>query len=444
MIEVIFELIRFGFSLILCMAVSILFVGIKSTWKNNLSIISLFIVFLFIWSVCRWFFDPDMMKRLYPLLIHLPLILIITFYYKRPWLRSVVSVLSAYMCCQAPNWIEIISQSLFNSKLADLTLYIAAVFLLYYILKKYVAVSVRHLIEKSNKSCIFIGVIPLFYYLFDYITAVCTDTLYSGAEWAVEFMPSVISILYFIFIILYYIEMQKQAILQREADFAQNIISSSRGHYQKMNELYEAIRIMRHDYKFHLNAAIDMLHRGEIEKSDDYLSGLKRELAEKEMPDFCDNPVINSLIADYARRCSAKTVSNESSPEIKMDVSINIPKNFSVPNYEMCIVLGNLLENAIEACQKLETKSERKIELVVKPQGEITGAQLAIMVRNTFNGKVLKNGEQFISTKKNGDIKRYGIGLQSVKAVVERYGGIFYTEYDDKWFNTYVFLGGGN
>jgi sensor histidine kinase regulating citrate/malate metabolism len=53
--------------------------------------------------------------------------------------------------------------------------------------------------------------------------------------------------------------------------------------------------------------------------------------------------VINSLAADYALRCVEM--------EIKLDVSINIPKDFSVPNYEMCIVLGNLLENAVEACQ---------------------------------------------------------------------------------------------
>jgi hypothetical protein len=72
------------------------------------------------------------------------------------------------------------------------------------------------------------------------------------------------------------------------------------------------------------------------------------------------------------------------------------------------------------------------IELVVKPQGD----QIAVMVRNTFDGRVAKDGETLVSTKKDG-----GIGLQSVKAVVERSGEIFYTEYDDKWFRAYVFWG---
>ena len=217
-----------------------------------------------------------------------------------------------------------------------------------------------------------------------------------------------------------------------EADFARDIVASGREHYQKMNEQYEALRIMRHDYKFHLNTAIDLFHRGETEKGNDYLNGLKRDLDGKELPDFCDNQVINSLVADYMRRCAAA--------EITLDVSINMPDDFSISNYEMCIVLGNLLENAVEACQKLgpnasDIKSGRKIGLVIKPQGE----QLALMVRNTFNGTVIKDGDQLVSTKKEG-----GIGLQSVKAVVERYGDIFYFDYDDQWFRACVCWGKGS
>jgi sensor histidine kinase regulating citrate/malate metabolism len=211
-----------------------------------------------------------------------------------------------------------------------------------------------------------------------------------------------------------------------EADFMRDIVSSGRGHYEKMNEQVNALRILKHDYKFHLNTAIDMLQRGEIEKSGEYLSGLKLELTENEVPNFCDNPVINSLVADYAQRCAAL--------DTKLDVSISIPDDFSFPNYEMCIVLGNLLENAVEACQKITNQRfGRKIELVVKPKGK----QLAIMVRNTFDGNVVKDGEQLASTKKDG-----GLGLQSIRAVVQRYGDVFYTEYDDNWFSAFVFWTG--
>ncbi|MDR0442250.1 MAG: GHKL domain-containing protein [Treponema sp.] len=215
------------------------------------------------------------------------------------------------------------------------------------------------------------------------------------------------------------INAQEKAKKEYEVEFTKGIITTSRDHYKKMNEQYNAIRIMKHDYKFHLNTALSMLRKGEIEKSGEYLNGLQTQLQEGELPHFCDNPVINSLISDYALRCKKS--------DIELEIQISIPDSFSVPNYEMCIVLGNLLENAVEACQKLNVN--RKIELTVKPQGE----QLAIMARNTFDGKIAKDGENLISMKKEG-----GIGLQSVKAVAERYCERFVTEHDTQWFSVFV------
>jgi hypothetical protein len=87
-----------------------------------------------------------------------------------------------------------------------------------------------------------------------------------------------------------------------EADFSRDIIASGRDHYQQMNEQFNALRILKHDYKFHLNTALNMLRKGEIEKSDEYLRGLQTVLQEEDILFYCDNPVINSLIADYARR----------------------------------------------------------------------------------------------------------------------------------------------
>lgn len=206
-----------------------------------------------------------------------------------------------------------------------------------------------------------------------------------------------------------------------EAEFARNILSTGRMHYQKMNEMYDSIRMMRHDYKFHLNAALDMLRRGEIEKSSEYLIGLQAEFSEHELLNFCDNPVINSLISDYAERCKKS--------DIETTFKISIPDDFNIPNYDMCIIFGNLLENAMESCQKLKTN--RNIQLKVKLQGE----QLAIMVRNKFDGSVSMNGEERLSTKKGG-----GIGLRSVQAVVVRHGGKLITEHDEDWFKAFVLL----
>jgi len=228
----------------------------------------------------------------------------------------------------------------------------------------------------------------------------------------------------FIILIFAIINTHERMKQKYEADFARDIISSGRDHYRKMNEQYDILKVMRHDYKFHLNTTLDMLRRGETEKSDEYLRGLQNQLEENELLNYCDNPVINSLVADYARKCKKLN--------IDFNISIKIPPDFIIPNYEMCIVFGNLLENAVEACQKL--KEERQIKLVVKPQGE----QITIMVRNTFNGELVMEGEKFISTKENGSNPACGIGLESVTAVVGSFGEILHIKYDSKWFNVFV------
>lgn len=207
-----------------------------------------------------------------------------------------------------------------------------------------------------------------------------------------------------------------------ETDFARDIISSGQEHYQKMNEQYDAIMHMKHDYKFHLSAALDMLRRGETEKGGEYLTGLRVELSKHDLPNYCSNLVINSLIADYAERCEKAGIEHT--------IKISMPDNLAVPNYDMCIILGNLLENAIEACIKLS--EDNALQLVIKQQGE----QLAIIVRNKFDGSVITDGKQFASTKKDG-----GLGLISIQTIAARYGGQLVTEHDGVWFKSFVLLG---
>jgi sensor histidine kinase regulating citrate/malate metabolism len=106
-----------------------------------------------------------------------------------------------------------------------------------------------------------------------------------------------------------------------------------------------------------------------------------------------------------------------------------MPQKLLISGYELCIVFGNLLENAFDACLRMEEK--RSIELSVETQG----AQLGIMVRNSFNGVLTVKNKRPLSMKKNG-----GIGLQSVDALADLYDGHTLFEWDDDKFTAYVML----
>ena len=215
-----------------------------------------------------------------------------------------------------------------------------------------------------------------------------------------------------------------------DADFAQSVISSGRGHYQKMNEMYDTLDILRRNYKNHLKTIDKLVKSGDIAEFESYLFNVLAELPDTGLRNYCDNSVINALLGSYAERCAKLN--------IEYDVRLSMPDTLSITNYDMCIILGNLLENAVEACQKMTGLSDHlqvirqgKIEAAVKTQGSL----LAVKVVNSFSGKVTAENGHPLSTKKNG-----GYGLRNIRAVADRYDGNMLTEWDTTTFTAYVML----
>lgn len=183
--------------------------------------------------------------------------------------------------------------------------------------------------------------------------------------------------------------------------------------------MYDKLRIMRHDYKHHLNAARKMLSNGNVDEANQYLNVAENKLSESEMRSYCENTVVNALVASFDERCTRLN--------IKFSVDISILNTDKVPNYELCIIIGNLLENAVEACEKME--HGRVIELAAQNMPE----QLLLMVKNNFDGTIFHDEGTPVSGKANG-----GFGLRSVREVISRYGDDFYTEWDDATFTAYA------
>lgn len=212
-----------------------------------------------------------------------------------------------------------------------------------------------------------------------------------------------------------------------EAEFAQGVISTGRGHYQKLNEMYDTLSILRHDYKYHLNTISELVNNNDIDGIKKYLSGVRVQIPDNDLQYYCKNAVLNALLGSYAERCAKS--------HIEYDVQLAMPETLSITNYDMCIILGNLLENAVEACNKLEqsseTQSPAKIGLLIKTQGK----HLAVMVKNNFNGIIAEDNGLPISVKKYG-----GFGLRSIAAVASRYDGNIFTEWNADTFTAYVML----
>jgi len=194
-----------------------------------------------------------------------------------------------------------------------------------------------------------------------------------------------------------------------EAEFARCILSAEQAQYQKMAEMYETLSALRHDFKYYLKKIDELLQTGDIEKTKLYLTEIKKQIPESGLHYYCTDHAINALLTSYAKNCEEF--------KIEYNVRIVLPQTFSIPRYDICIILCNLLENALEACKKLE--KGREIDLAIKTDGQ----RMAIRVKNSFDG-----------------VNNENHNLKSVRAVAERYGGHISMEQTESIFTIYVMV----
>ena len=165
-----------------------------------------------------------------------------------------------------------------------------------------------------------------------------------------------------------------------------------------MDKMHDKLLILRHDYKYHLSATREMLLSGDIEGAGKYLTDVENELPGIEIKKYCSNKVIDALLNSYAERCAKQ--------DIKLDIDILILDELKVPNYELCIIIGNLMENAVEACGKIS--HGRMIKLAARS----TNMEFTFMMKNSFDGVAQQTDGKPVSTKANG-----GMGPRSVAEV---------------------------
>ena len=117
---------------------------------------------------------------------------------------------------------------------------------------------------------------------------------------------------------------------------------------------------------------------------------------------------------------------------IKFEEKLQFPEKLNFPIVELCGLVGNLLENAVEACQRQKDSNNRSIFVA----GRLLNDQLTFVVDNTFDGKLRTSGKRYLSSKRTG----FGLGLASVQETVTRHGGVINLYSDSKGFHAEVSL----
>ena len=417
MIELTTQFSRYFIALLFGVAVATSFAGMARTRKNHL-VLGCFTIVLFILQIiCLRLWGIYMTIKIYPLVSHLPVAIFIVVYLKRSWLISLTSMFVSFLCCQPPRWIGTVAGELFDSASMDHVGYIIAACLMYYFLQKYAVESVHHLMERSVKSCLMFGAMPAFYYFFDYSATVYTDFMYSGARAAVQFMPFVTSAFYFIFVLLYYSETQKQASIQRERDMLDTQFKKAQTEFASLRQLQQNAAAYRHDMRHHFALLQGLASKGHIEEIKKYLRTAQSDMDAITPIRFCENETVNLILSAFATKAKQS--------EILLTIDAKLPDSFPFSDTEFCSLLSNALENAIHACMNIADSNQRYIKLRVYSKNN----KLCIDIRNSYQTEPIFH-QGYPVSKEQG----HGFGTKSMAHIVEKHGGVFQFSVKDGWF----------
>lgn len=194
-------------------------------------------------------------------------------------------------------------------------------------------------------------------------------------------------------------------------------------HLRQMNQKVEESAKLRHDFRHHLRTLITLAAEGRCEELENYIRGITEINEGTRLGRLTDNIELDALVQYYSNLAL--------SGDIQFRARLQLPEVLHFPIVDLCGLLGNLLENAVEACQRQQTENK-----TIFIAGRAQDGQLEFVVDNSFDGELKFRGENYLSSKRSG----FGLGISSVMETVERYGGVINLYADEKGFHAELSL----
>lgn len=208
---------------------------------------------------------------------------------------------------------------------------------------------------------------------------------------------------------------------KRIADYQRELLET---HYAEVENMYQQMRGWRHDYRNHIQTMKSYASMEDLDSIKRYLDELDTDLSTVDTVIKTGNRMTDAILNSK--------ISLAQSKKIFVTVDANIPVELHIAEIDLCVIIGNLFDNAIEASMRLPEK-ERMIRVYM----DMKGTQLYISFTNlTAMAKQKKIGNIYLSLKGEG----HGFGLARMDNVVKKLGGYLNRNSEDGAFTTEILL----
>ena len=210
-----------------------------------------------------------------------------------------------------------------------------------------------------------------------------------------------------------------QALSLREEYAAENM--------KLMMETQESTRRERHEMRHHVALISEMLSAGQQERAGEYTRSLLEKVDALPSDSYSANPIINAIVGRYLNEARAAGIA--------VTADIRVKDRTVLEDDELCVLLTNMLENALEACMKMPVKSERFIRFKLRASKE----HLTVTCENSMDHHdVIAPGTDLSSSKSNA--KYHGYGIPAMRRIIEKNGGVFTFSGQDGCFTVKMYI----
>ena len=405
MFELLLELFRYMITMLFGTFLSAVFLRIEMTRRNVLILAAFSCLALALQGCLYASRGVDFITLYYPLIVHLPLMLVFTIVFYQKIFHGIFAIATAYFCCQIANWISMIPAELQGDSMAVNLTYTITLIATFVLICKYAGNAFASVYSKPLGEFLLFAIVPVFYYVFDYIFTVYSEMLYSKNILVAEFAPFLLCLTYMFFCSLYFKQFEEKLEVEQYNQMMEIKHEQAEKNILTIKQKEQELSLLRHDMRHFLVTIAEYLEHHEIEKAKLYIQEIIDFSDRSSRKKYCANETVNMILSYFEKSMEERG--------IELSCDLQIPSTLQISDVDLTSILSNGLENAIDAVTLL-SKEKRIIEFSMTERG----GKLLISIKNPY-GKIprFRNGMP-ISVEAG-----HGYGSQSIRYTVEKLGG---------------------
>ncbi len=206
------------------------------------------------------------------------------------------------------------------------------------------------------------------------------------------------------------------------------LIMEQNKYYDKQLETMKSAllttKAIRHDLKNHMISIQSLVENGDKKESLNYISEIMNDIGARKDYSDSGNTVIDSVINFKFQEAEQR--------KIRTSLDLKVPDDLGIDSFDMTVILGNLLDNAIKAASKVENDPFISLNM------RYDKGRLMIQLDNPYIGEINEQQGDLVTTE--ADKENHGFGLQSIRKVIQKYNGTMDIDYQDHLFSISLLL----